>query len=285
MEIVVLSQDQIVSESDLGELFVLHYRAPGSSTLESITDLSTARLVVRNSGRRPIRPDDIISPIVIQVMPPSRLLAADIIRRNPPDLPIDIDIPDSRDRVVLDRSLFNPGDSFEVLLFFTGTSKAPPSASARIAGLHAVSVVDRTQDIPAAQRRFGILGWIVAGSTLFTIVLIFGGMLVFVEERRFLRELESKKDSLLQATSTEDLGAVILAAVDRLPEPDRAKVSNILERSQIEKAGDADRIYDQLRSVMLKELGGARTIIGFSAFLALLGITVMAWLLRLFPWM
>lgn len=109
--------------------------------------------------------------------------------------------------------------------------------------------------------------------------------MVFVEERRFLRELESKKDSLLQATSTEDLGAVILAAVDRLPEPDRAKVSNILERSQIEKAGDADRIYDQLRSVMLKELGGARTIIGFSAFLALLGITVMAWLLRLFPWM
>lgn len=113
---------------------------------------------VHSSGRRPIAAADFETPIEVSVLPPARLLKAQVKETSPPDLRPSLFI--KQGLLAIEPLLLNAGDRIQVNVIGTG---ALPifSVRSRVAGVQKVAVVDSISSRVARrtwlQRTIGVL--------------------------------------------------------------------------------------------------------------------------------
>ena len=128
-----------------------------------VPSLSRIELALTNTGRTPIRQEDIVSPVTLRIRN-ARILEARINRLVPADLAITHGFNASQDGIEFQFPLLNPGDT----AFFTimaATERAEIEVAARIAGVKSLSYVEVPSETTRPRRQLTLAFYIVAGMT------------------------------------------------------------------------------------------------------------------------
>lgn len=151
VELQLVAQSSLVDAStELAKLQVAYDRHPVSS-------LSRVELNLVNTGRKPIHGEEVISPIIVAI-DSGRILDVRTDQNLPSPQQIRFELDTNRRWVIVHAPLLNPNDAARFTLLI---DRAPPprvSASARIVGLHAITLSDRRR---ASSSLWSTLSWTV----------------------------------------------------------------------------------------------------------------------------
>ncbi len=133
---------------------------------DAVAGLSRIELALVNSGRKAIRSSDVVSPITILV-DSGRVLDVLTEDLSPTDLTVTFSIDSARRSVTIHAPLLNPGDGVRFTLLVGATPPPRVTASAHIAGLWALHIVDRR---PENRPLWRLLSWPVYLASFGTVV-------------------------------------------------------------------------------------------------------------------
>src|SRR6266545_1910851 len=140
VELQLLSQSVLVDAAQTPKKVQVTYDQ------RSVPGLSRVELGLVNSGRKAIRGQDVTTPITV-VIDSGRILDVLTDRLTPENLQVHFTVDTTRQSVVVTTPLLNPGDGVRFTLLIGRTSPPHVSASARIVGLHRVSLADRRPEM------------------------------------------------------------------------------------------------------------------------------------------
>jgi len=140
VELQLLAQSALVDgASELEKLQVTYDK-------RLVSGLSRVELNLVNTGRKSIRAGDVVSPITIAV-DSGRILDVRTEQLIPLDLQVSYRFDPSRRSLTMAAPLLNPGDGIRFTLLVEYTPPPRVSASARIVGLHAITLTDRRPEM------------------------------------------------------------------------------------------------------------------------------------------
>ncbi|HEC85493.1 MAG: hypothetical protein DRR19_14065 [Candidatus Parabeggiatoa sp. nov. 1] len=144
-----------------------------------------------NVGRNPIRKEDIVSFPTLKFQGDGELLDIQVEKVEPSNLQYSYNVDKAKKQLSITFPLFNSGDSiqFRVLL---GGSLPSYDATARIAGVRELIVVDRTKELQEQRKS---ISWTVYFVGFFTFSLLLGAFIQRSKEKRV------KKSFLIDGTS------------------------------------------------------------------------------------
>ncbi|MEZ6192149.1 MAG: hypothetical protein R3C45_12795 [Phycisphaerales bacterium] len=153
--------------------------------------LSRLTCVFVNSGKTPILPDEFIAGPSLVFKPGVRILDAAIESKQPNDLEIDLKFIKLSNVIEPNFSLMNPGDFVRVSLLVDGDPENF-DISARIVGVSKVRYVDKRIFDNNPKEAFGWTFYVVAVFTGICALLVFGGVMSYLDElaakRKYLAE-------------------------------------------------------------------------------------------------
>jgi hypothetical protein len=164
LELQLLSQVSILKKDPtLGKLSIHYDGLP-------INNLVLFRYVLINSGKKPIRVEDVVRPPTLRFSTSTKLVDARILRSDPKNIISNITIAlnaatdvatDAATDVATDAAtneativfdLLNPSDFIEFSLYATGEDIKPIDVEARIIGIKYIDLIDKSEE-PMAVRR------------------------------------------------------------------------------------------------------------------------------------
>jgi hypothetical protein len=152
------------SSEELNNLTLMYNNVP-------VAALTKIDFLLSNTGRTPIRKEDVVSPIVISV-DDGRILDFKLSSVQPAGLVINPELDDSHTKSSISFPLLNPDDKAHFTLLISG--KQPHiSVNARIAGIADIAFIDHSQDKPTIFRRLSFGTYVTALFTAFSLLLFF----------------------------------------------------------------------------------------------------------------
>lgn len=257
LELRSTSATTVVQVSD--ELEQLHISYAGTP----ISTLTRLQFSLVNSGRRPIRGADLISPPKISLLNDARLLDFQIERLDPTDLELEVHLDTANAAVELRFPLLNPGDVIEFSILAAGESPLF-DVRARIVGISKIDVVSVADD----RRTIPWTVWPVGAFTLLlTLVLLI--FLTGLGKELQIRDLfradalsipsgamrgwyRNHIETMLESKTDTELKAVY-AVIDRLPENSAITEDEIqpLRQAVGRAVGDVSTIWSALVFVVV----------------------------------
>lgn len=149
LELQLLAQSVLVERT--GDMDKLNVTYDGIT----VPGLSRVEVALVNTGRKPIRSTDVLSPVTITI-DSGQVLDVRAEQLLPTDLELGFRVDSSRHSVVLTAPLLNPGDAARFTLLVALTRPPEVSASARIAGLRTLRLTDRR---PESRPFWRALSW------------------------------------------------------------------------------------------------------------------------------
>src|SRR6266511_518406 len=167
LELQLVAQSSLVDAStELAKLQVTYDNHPLSS-------LSGVELNLVNTGRKPIHGEDVISPIIVAI-DSGRILDVRTDQNLPSPQQIRFDLDTNRRWVIVHAPLLNPRDAVRFTLLIDRTPAPRVSASARIVGLHAITLSDRRRESGSIWSRLSWTVYLVSfGVALALLALVF----------------------------------------------------------------------------------------------------------------
>ncbi len=126
---------------------------------KEVADLSILQVRVKNSGGQPIRPEDFVEPVRINIQDALELVSVELINSEPRGLKIKASV--SGSTAILDSTLLNPDDEFTIQIVGVPTGvggMAISEVNGRVAGVKAVVFTDRMGDSARARPTISIFG-------------------------------------------------------------------------------------------------------------------------------
>jgi len=148
-----------------------------------ITCLRMLQFLLVNSGRRPIRADDVIRPTTLTFSEGVDVLDARLDAASPANVNPSLEVLPSNRSVRVSAPLLNPDDRVLFTLFVSGPSPVL-AAEARIVGVKSLTFVDRVAELKQPPRR---LSWTVYPVGLFTLLCLLGAGIAQQEVRKHRR--------------------------------------------------------------------------------------------------
>jgi len=137
---------QLLSQSVLVDAAQTLKKVQVTYDQRTVPGLSRVELGLVNTGRKAIRSQDVTTPITV-VIDSGRILDVLTDRLMPENLQVHFTVDTTRQSVVVTTPLLNPGDGVRFTLLIGRTLPPHVSASARIVGLHRVSLADRRPEM------------------------------------------------------------------------------------------------------------------------------------------
>jgi len=151
LELQLIAQSSLVdASSELAKLQVTYNKHPVSS-------LSRVELKLVNRGRKPIHGEDVISPIIVGI-DSGRILEVRSDQNLPSPQQVRFELDTNHRWVIVRAPLLNPQDAAGFTLLIDRAPAPRVSASARIVGLHAITLSDRRRESGSIWSR---LSWTV----------------------------------------------------------------------------------------------------------------------------
>ena len=116
---------------------------------QSVPNLRLVVLAVKNSGNRPILAVDFHTPLVVRLGAGATVLSAEVARRVPENLPVDVSLTDNE--VNIPPLLLNPGD-FAIIKVLTTGAAARPTADVRLAGVPRIAPINHINELPGRKK-------------------------------------------------------------------------------------------------------------------------------------
>lgn len=146
-----------------------------------VSSLSRVEVEIKNSGRTPIRAEDVVSPLSIQFS--GQVIDFEIKRRKPQDLDVKFALGDKPGQLLVGFPLLNPGDATLVSVLFS-TDRPKVGATARIAGLKELSFVSSVKDVSLqVKSQKDWIFYVVGVFTVFSILMALAAAHVYGKER------------------------------------------------------------------------------------------------------
>jgi hypothetical protein len=218
-------------------------------------------LRLRNSGRVPIRPEDVLRPLSITFENKKLPLDFWISKRQPEDVEVLITVNKDAEAIELKPHLLNPSDSVDFSLLFGDVTNIN-TLHARITGVHDVDFVDLSaveKDRPIPTRV-----WIVATFSSLALLLAIG-FLVNVKRQYLLRRKHvQNKEPLPPITSLDECEAFIKSKLTYFSTASKRKLLAKLTH-ELSEAGDTAEVrQERAKSVLLEAIqSGDNDTVGF----------------------
>ncbi len=164
-----------------------------------IEKLNISLFLVENTGNKPIKSEDVKSPLRVRYDGEIEILEAHLVDQHPKNLGARIKVAGSD--IIVEQDLLNQGDSFVFKVVSSGSVKKI-SADARIADISEVEYVDQTYLLASSETNFSLKDLIILSFLAFFMTLLIATCREIVAihiairntfKSRFIYELSSEK--------------------------------------------------------------------------------------------
>jgi hypothetical protein len=146
---------------------------------QEISDLTIMRFILVNSGRKPILMEHVVSPVTILFEKSANLVDARIDVTHPENIDAKL-LLNTNNSMSIEFELLNPEDDIQISAFISGECENY-AASARIAGIKELSVINRVQELARPPKK---ISWTVYPVGFFTFIFLIAWVVSAIEVRK-----------------------------------------------------------------------------------------------------